>query len=76
MPERLKVLLVTTGGTITMLRNGGGALSPCRDAGMLTERVPELAELADVDLLPVSNTDSSNIQPGLWVDTRHLRADG
>jgi len=69
MAEKRKVLLVTTGGTITMLRNGGGTLSQCQDAGILTERVPELGELAEVDLVSVSNTDSSNIQPGLWVDT-------
>jgi L-asparaginase len=61
-----KVLLVTTGGTITMLRREDGALAPCRDAGILLERVPELRHLADIDLLPLANIDSSNLQPGLW----------
>lgn len=69
MAAKPRVLLLTTGGTITMIRNGGGALSHCKDAVILTERVPELADLARVDLLTVSNTDSSNIQPGLWAET-------
>jgi len=72
MKAKPRVLLVSTGGTITMLRNGSGTLSQCQDAGILLEKVPELGALAEVDLLPVSNTDSSNIQPQLWVDTARV----
>jgi len=61
-----KILILTTGGTITMLRNEDGTLSPCRDVGALLERVPELRQIADIDLLALANIDSSNLQPGLW----------
>jgi L-asparaginase len=61
-----RVLLLTTGGTIGMIRNPDGGLSPCRDANLLLERVPELDLIARVDLLAVANVDSSNLQPELW----------
>ncbi len=62
-----KVLLVTTGGTITMLRNEQGSLSPCENASALLEKIPELKTLADVDILPLVNMDSSNFTPDLWI---------
>ncbi|MBF0502599.1 MAG: asparaginase [Candidatus Riflebacteria bacterium] len=66
--ERLSILLVSTGGTITMVRHGKTGLVPCSDANMLLERVPEIRELADVDLLPLANIDSSNVEPHLWIE--------
>ncbi len=66
MHTKPRILILTTGGTITMLRNEDGSLSPCRDAGVLLERVPELRQIADIDLLALANIDSSNLQPGLW----------
>ncbi len=63
-----RILLVTTGGTITMLRNDEGSLYPCSDAGSLLGKVPELGRLAQVDVLPLAHVDSSNVQPGLWLD--------
>jgi L-asparaginase len=65
--DRPRLLIVTTGGTITMIRDSRGALADCREAGILLERVPELSHLADIDLLPVAELDSSNLQPDLWV---------
>ena len=50
-----------------MLKNSEGILVPCEDAGMLLERIPELSILADVDVLPLANVDSSNVQPDLWL---------
>jgi L-asparaginase len=35
--------------------------------GKLLEQIPELSSLAEVELLPVSNVDSSNLRPELWV---------
>lgn len=67
MHTKPKVLILTTGGTITMIRNEAGFLSPCHDAGILLDRMPELRNLADLDLLHVSNVDSSNILPQDWV---------
>jgi L-asparaginase len=49
-----------------MIHNPDGGLSPCQDTGLLIERVPELARVAHVDLVPVTNVDSSNLQPELW----------
>lgn len=66
MEEKPKVLILTTGGTITMLRSDDGTLVPCRDAGILLERAPELRQLAEIDLMAVANIDSSNLQPDLW----------
>lgn len=62
-----KVLLISTGGTITMVRNAAGELAPCESADLLLERVPEAKILADVDLLPLANIDSSNLQPEIWL---------
>jgi L-asparaginase len=65
--QKPRVLLVTTGGTITMLRGPSGSLQPCDDASELIARVPELKQLADIDILPLANFDSSNLTPDLWV---------
>jgi L-asparaginase len=51
-----------------MLRDGTGALSPCEKAESLLEAVPELNSIARIELMPLANIDSSNIQPGLWID--------
>ena len=67
LQRRPKVLLVTTGGTITMFRNEEGSLSPCEDSGQLFEKIPELRQLADIDILHLTNLDSSNLQPDLWI---------
>jgi L-asparaginase len=64
---RPRILIVTTGGTITMLHGRDGSLYPCEDAGKLIERVPELKQLADIDILPLANVDSSNLTPDLWL---------
>ncbi len=66
MATKPRILILTTGGTITMLRNEDGTLSLCRDAGSLLGCVPELSQIADIDLLALASIDSSNLQPGLW----------
>lgn len=62
-----KVLIVSTGGTITMLKDSAGSLSPCENASALINKIPELENLADIDVLPLANIDSSNLTPDLWV---------
>ncbi|NCB39094.1 MAG: asparaginase [Erysipelotrichia bacterium] len=62
-----RVLILTTGGTITMLRGPKGALYPCEDAGSLIAKIPELSWLAEIDILAVANVDSSNLMPALWL---------
>lgn len=66
MSRKPRILLLTTGGTITMMRQPDGTLVPYRETSVLLSRVPELRQLAEIDLLPVSNIDSSNLQPALW----------
>jgi len=66
-PKKPRILLVSTGGTITMVANGEGTLSPCDDADKLLSLVPEIRTLADVDVLPLVNLDSANLQPDLWL---------
>lgn len=67
LQQKPKLLLVTTGGTITMLRGPSGSLQPCDDAGELTDRIPELKLMADIDVLSLANVDSSNITPDFWI---------
>jgi len=67
MHTKPRVLVLTTGGTITMIRNEEGFLSPCAEAGILLERMPELRNLADLDLVHLFNVDSSNVLPQNWV---------
>lgn len=61
-----KVLLVTTGGTISMERDASGVLVPCRGAEQLLSRVPEVRTLADVDVESLANLDSADVEPSLW----------
>lgn len=65
--SRPRLLLISTGGTITMFRNADGTLAPCADSRALLESVPELKLLADIDVRAVANVDSSNLQPDLWL---------
>ena len=67
MSQKPKILLVTTGGTITMVRASDGTLASHPDTKTLMDYVPEIKTLAEVDILAVSNTDSSNLQPSLWI---------
>jgi L-asparaginase len=61
-----KILLLHTGGTLGM---AGGQPSPLKPAAFfktLKARVPELFELAELELELFSNLDSSEMQPELW----------
>lgn len=62
-----KILLLTTGGTITMLKSPNGALQPCEDADKLIKAIPELSSLAEIEILPIVNIDSSNFTPQVWL---------
>ncbi len=62
-----KILILTTGGTITMLKSGNGALQPCENAEKLINAIPELSLLAEIEILPIVNIDSSNFTPNVWV---------
>lgn len=58
-----RVLLLHTGGTLGMT---GSPLKPDAYSHALTQAVPEITELADVDTDIVFNLDSSDIGPPHW----------
>jgi L-asparaginase len=49
-----------------MVKAGDGALSPIEDPRTLFAGIPELPRIADIDVLPLVNIDSTNITPDLW----------
>ncbi|NNJ84074.1 MAG: hypothetical protein HKP13_03925 [Gammaproteobacteria bacterium] len=78
-----RICLLHTGGTIGMVKNADGIVRPCEDPADLPGLAPELAEVADIDFVPLFNKDSSNISPTDWTtlaravfDRRHLGYDG
>ncbi len=66
--------MLHTGGTLGMAGGRPSALRPAPFARTLRERVPELAELADIRLEVFSNLDSSEMQPESWVLLAQLLA--
>ena len=58
-----KVLLLHTGGTLGMV---GTPLVPDAYGSRLLEAVPELLQLADIDIHIVCNLDSSDLGPSEW----------
>lgn len=71
-----RVLLIHTGGTLGMRGRKPHALKPGAFLDTLKTRVPELFELADVELELFSNIDSSEMQPEAWsllAKTLHAR---
>lgn len=74
-----KILLVHTGGTLGMSGKRPHALKPSVFFRTLKERVPELAQLAQLRLELFANLDSSELQPEHWqalAKLLHQRLDG
>lgn len=61
-----KICFIFCGGTITMKRNGAGALKPFYDAEDIFRFVPQLKSLAQISIIKLINVDSSNIDPAIW----------
>lgn len=61
-----RILLVHTGGTLGMTGPRPSSLRPGPFFKTLKRKVPDLFELADVELELFSNLDSSEMQPELW----------
>jgi L-asparaginase len=61
-----RVLILHTGGTLGMAGRRPTPLAPDRYAQALEERVPELAQLAEIETRIVCNLDSSDIGPDEW----------
>ena len=61
-----RILLVATGGTIASKEEGNG-LSPALSGEELTRYVPEMADLATLDVKQAMNIDSTNMRPSDWL---------
>lgn len=62
-----KLLLIFVGGTIGMIPNPEtGALEPAESAVELMKQIPELEEIAELEVLVLDNIDSSNMSPLHW----------
>jgi L-asparaginase len=61
-----RILLLHTGGTLGMAGGHPSVLRPASFFKVLKSRVPELFELADIELELFSNLDSCEMQPELW----------
>ncbi|HNT29504.1 MAG TPA: asparaginase [bacterium] len=63
-----KILVLFSGGTLSMAPNTDGVLAPSDNAETILKTVPGLREAADCDFELVCNIDSSNMQPEIWAD--------
>jgi L-asparaginase len=63
---RSKILIISTGGTITMVKGADGVLAPIDNPRILRESVPEIGRIAETEILPLANIDSTNLQPEFW----------
>lgn len=66
MPQAKRLLLLHTGGTVGMRPGKGGALRPAGFARALKTALPELGQLAQVELELFANLDSSDLSPEHW----------
>ena len=64
-----RILLIATGGTIASSEDGHG-LSPTLTGDELAAAVPEMAQLAHVDVRQLMNIDSTNMRPSDWLRMR------
>jgi L-asparaginase len=62
-----RVLLLHTGGTLGMVGGRPDVLRPGPYGEALIERVPELKQLAEIELEILSNKDSSDLGPEDWI---------
>jgi L-asparaginase len=64
--DKRKVLILGFGGTIAMVPDASGVLTPAKSIEEILAIVPSLREMADVELVQVENKDSTNITPSHW----------
>ncbi|MBI2616985.1 asparaginase [Candidatus Gottesmanbacteria bacterium] len=64
--KRISVLFC--GGTVGMMRNKSGALTPTFSSKLLLEKIPDMNKIANVTVRQVVNVDSSNMTPKIWED--------
>ncbi len=61
-----RILLIATGGTIASSEDGNG-LSPTVTGEELAQAVPEIAQVAHVEVAQLMNIDSTNMRPSDWL---------
>lgn len=66
MTDKPKICLIYTGGTIAMTKNENGELAPPKDPEDFLKIAPEINDIAEIDLIPLMNKDSTNMNPGDW----------
>ena len=62
-----RILMIATGGTIASKRSDSG-LKPLISSKELISYVPDTASFCQTDTLQLFNIDSTNIQPGHWLN--------
>lgn len=64
---RRKILLLLTGGTITM-KEENGVFKPAHDIQDIIATFPRMKDIADISAHQICDIDSSNMSPRLWKD--------
>ncbi len=65
--DKPHILLITTGGTITMVHDKSSkTLMPAKTSTELIKHIPEIRKIAHVTKMDVFNIDSTNIQVEHW----------
>lgn len=68
-----KVIIITTGGTIAMKNDPKtGGLIPAVSGADLIEAVPDLKNVADIDVVEFSNVPSGHVTPGMMLELAKL----
>lgn len=63
------ILIIQTGGTIAMSAKGDGVeLDPKAWSGSLTEKIPQLGEIAHITTVPLFFEDSSDLNHRHWIE--------
>lgn len=61
------ICIITAGGTIGMVKDSKtGSLVPAENPLQFLDNFPDIKKIANIDLIPVLNIDSSNMQPADW----------
>src|SRR4051812_32181627 len=61
MPMTARVLLVSTGGTITMTGSAGAGITPTLTGQDLVRAVPQLAAVAELDMVAYSTKPGASL---------------
>jgi len=61
-----KVVILGFGGTIAMVSDSNGTLTPAKSIEELVSYVPQLNDMAEIELIQLENRDSTNITPTHW----------